>query len=202
MPPIFVSSHSRYTNVAIILHWMIAALIIGQVAGGFLMVNLGETQSALKFELFQWHKSFGIMILVLTLIRIVWRLTHRPPALPDSLKSYERALARLTHVGFYVLLVAAPLAGWALVSASPFASSVQTYLFGVIHLPHLPFFEDVENRREVAGQIAEAHELLAFGIITLFLLHVGAALKHHFVDRDGVLQRMAPFLAHRKSIQS
>ncbi len=198
----FASAQSRYTSVAIILHWVIAALIIGQIAGGLLMVNLGESQSALKFELFQWHKSFGITILVLTFIRIAWRLTHRPPALPQGLKSYERALARLTHVGFYVLLVSAPVAGWALVSASPFAASVQTYLFGFIHLPHLPFFEGLENRREVAGQIAEVHKLIAFVMIGLLVLHIGAALKHHFLDRDGVLLRMAPFLARRKSIQS
>lgn len=194
-----VSMKSRYTTVAIILHWMIAVLIIGQVAGGLFMVNLGEGQSALKFELFQWHKSFGITILMLTVFRIVWRLTHRPPALPAGLKSYERALARLTHVGFYILLLAAPLAGWALVSASPFAESVQTYLFGVVHWPHLPFFSGLENRREVAGQIAEVHEFLAFGIIGLFALHVAAALKHQFIDRDDTLSRMAPFLARKKT---
>ncbi|MEL7489427.1 MAG: cytochrome b [Pseudomonadota bacterium] len=189
----------RYTGVAIILHWMIAILIIGQIAGGLFMVKALEDGSSLKFELYQWHKSFGITILVLSLLRLGWRLTHRPPALPEGMSGLERAGARFSHLAFYGLMIGVPLGGWALVSASPFASSVPTYLFGVIPWPHLPFFEGVEDRRALAEQISGLHEFFALATAALLAVHVGAALKHHFVNRDGVLARMAPIFKPRSS---
>ena len=189
----------RYTVIAVLLHWIIAILILGQIAGGALMVNLGDNALSLKFQIYQWHKSFGITILVLSLIRLMWRLTHRPPALPDGMSSVERIGARFSHIGFYVLMVTIPLIGWATVSASPYAASVPTYLFGVIPWPHLPFFEGVVDREFVAGRIAEIHKILAFLTLGLFILHVGAALKHHFVNKDGVLARMLPFIDRGRS---
>ncbi|MCB2114389.1 MAG: cytochrome b [Parvularculaceae bacterium] len=188
------ASTERYTPVAIALHWLIAILLVGQLAGGFYMHGLPKEQAELKFELYQLHKSFGVTILFLTLIRLGWRLTHRAPALPDAMAAWEKAAARGAHAGFYVLLVALPLAGWLVVSASPLADSVPTYLFGVIPWPHLPFFEGVEDRRALSHEIAEIHEYLAFAMIALIVLHLGAALKHQFINRDGVLGRMLPFL--------
>lgn len=187
-------SKDRYTNVAIALHWLIALMVIGQLAGGFFMQNLPREQADLKFQIYQLHKSFGISVLLLTLVRVGWRLTHKPPALPDKMAGWERFLARGAHFGFYVLLIAMPLVGWAIVSSSPFAGSVQTYLFGVIHWPHLPFFEGVENRKELSHEIAEIHEYLAFAMIGLIGLHVAAALKHQIIDRDEVAGHMIPFL--------
>lgn len=192
------SSH-RYTTVAIVLHWTIALLIIGQMVGGKLMVDFLADGSSLKFEIYQWHKTFGISILLLSLLRLVWRLLHRPPPLPDGMKGWERAGAQFSHIGFYVLMIGVPLVGWALVSASPFASSVQTYLFGVIPWPHLPFFEGFEDREAVTAFLAEIHEYMAFGIAILLVLHIGAALKHHIVNRDDVLTRMIPWLNKRSS---
>ena len=192
------TTSERYTTVAIVLHWAIALLIIGQLIGGKIMVDFLADGSSLKFELYQWHKSFGVTILLLSLARAVWRLTHRPPALPAHMKSWERIGARISHVGFYLLIIGAPLAGWALVSASPFAASVPTYLFGFIPWPHLPFFEGVEDRKAVAELIAEIHEYMGFAIVLLLVVHIGAALKHHFVDRDGVFTRMAPWIVNRK----
>jgi len=191
------SPAGRYTGVAIALHWLIALLVIGQIAGGFYMHNLPDEQSALKFELYQLHKSFGVTILLLTLLRIGWRLTHKAPPLPAAMPGWEKAAARLVHAGFYVLLLALPLVGWAVVSSSPFADSVQTYLFGVVHWPHLPFFEGVENRKEFSHGVAEVHEMLAFAMIALFALHVAAALKHHFLNRDDVVSRMLPIVKPR-----
>lgn len=188
------TSAERYTGVAVALHWLIAALVIGQLVGGFYMHDLPKERAELKFELYQWHKSFGVTILFLTLVRIAWRLTHRPPDLPAGMSAFEKIAARGVHAGFYLLLIAAPLVGWAVVSSSPFADSVQTYLFGVIHWPHLPFFENVADRKELSHDFAEIHEYLAFGMIGLLGLHVAAALKHHFVNKDGVLGRMLPFL--------
>jgi len=187
----------RYTNVAIGLHWLMAALILGQIAGGFYMHNLPDSAGNLKFSLYQWHKSFGVTILFLALLRLGWRLTHKTPSLPAAMPEWQRMLARVNHIGFYVLMIGAPLGGWAIVSASPFADSVPTYLFGVIPWPHLPFFSGVEDREALADQIAEMHELAAFAILGLFALHVGAALKHHFADKDDILWRMAPIFRPR-----
>lgn len=192
------AAKDRYTKVAIGLHWLIALMVIGQLAGGFIMHDLPKEQADLKFQLYQLHKSFGISVLLLTLVRLGWRLTHKPPALPEKMAGWERFLARGAHLGFYVLLIALPLVGWAVVSSSPFADSVQTYLFGVVHWPHLPFFEGVENRREFSHEIAEIHEYLAFAMIALIGLHVAAALKHQLIDRDAVLGHMLPML--RKKI--
>lgn len=192
------AAQDRYTSVAIALHWLIAFMVVGQIAGGLFMHNLDDDQAKLKFELYQWHKSFGVSVLLLTLVRLGWRLTHKAPALPAAMPAWERLAARGALVGFYVLLVAIPLAGWALVSSSPYADSVQTYLFGVIHWPHLPFFTGVEDREAVSDGFAEIHEYLAFAMIGLIGLHVAAALKHHFINKDSVLAHMLP-IARRKA---
>lgn len=196
-----MKSLDRYSAVAILLHWAIALLLIGQLAAGFYMHRLMHAEpnpdQQLTFQLLQWHKSFGVTIFFLTLIRLGWRLTHRPPPLPAEMPGWEKFAARSVHAGFYVLLLAMPLVGWAIVSSSPFAESVQTYLFGVVHWPHLPFFEGIENRKEVSHQFAELHEALAFIMIGLIVLHVAAALKHQFINRDGVLGHMLPFARKR-----
>jgi len=190
-------SHDRYTTVAIALHWLIALMVIGQLAGGFYMHKLPDSEAALKFELYQLHKSFGITVLLLTLVRLAWRLTHKAPPLPADMAGWEKLAARGAHIGFYILLVGMPLVGWAIVSSSPLADSVQTYLFGVIHWPHLPFFEGVADRKALSHDIAEIHEMLGFVIIGLITLHVGAAIKHQFVNRDAVLAHMLPFARRR-----
>lgn len=184
----------RYTSVAIALHWVIALLVIGQIIGGLYTHKLPDSQLELKFELLQWHKSFGITVLLLTIARLGWRLGHPAPALPAGMKPFEKLIARGVHAGFYVLLFAIPLAGWAVVSASPLATSVKTYLFGVVPWPHLPFFDGVADRKELSHEIAEVHEYLAFAMAGLIGLHVAAALKHQFVDRDETLSQMLPFV--------
>ncbi len=189
----------RYTFVAITLHWVIALLIIGQLAGGLFMVNLSDEQASLKFELFQWHKSFGITILLLSFVRLLWRLGHRPPALPSAMATWERIAARGAHFLFYVLMIAMPLGGWAVVSSSPYAGSVPTFLFGVVHWPHLPFFDAVADKAALSEQLAGYHELGAYAMIGLLVLHIGAALQHHFLKKDGVLSSMAPFVRRRPS---
>lgn len=191
-------AHARYTAVAIALHWTIALLAIGQIAGGLYIEDLPESADAARFELLQLHKSFGITILLLTLARLGWRLTHKPPPLPAAMPAWQKTLARGVHVGFYALLIGVPLGGWAIVSASPLAETVQTYLFGVVHWPHLPFFDGIEDRKGLAHDIHELHELGAKAMLALLALHVGAAMKHWLMDRDGVLQSMLPSMARRK----
>lgn len=178
-----------YTKGAIILHWLIAVLLIGQIAGGLYAADLPEEQLALKAQLFQLHKSFGITILLLTVLRIGWRLAHKAPPLPAAMAGWEKLATRLVHIGFYVLLIAIPLLGWAHVSTT--TRVVPTVLFGVIPWPDFPFLQRGE---EVTEFFEEAHEISAKLMILLILVHVGAALKHHFVNRDEVLARMLPFL--------
>lgn len=180
-----LTASDRYTNVAITLHWVIAALILGQIAGGFYMHNLPATN--LKFELYQWHKSFGMLILALSLFRLGWRLSHPAPALPAHMPGWEKLVARITHIAFYGLMIGTPLIGWLLVSTS----KPDLVLFKIIPWPHIP---GVPNDRPLHEAFEEIHEFLAFSILGLLALHVAAALKHHFLDRDAVLTHMIPAL--------
>ncbi len=180
---------ARYSPVAAILHWAIAALIIGQIIGGKYMHGLANS-SPVKFDLYQLHKSFGLTILLLSLLRLGWRFTHRAPALPAAMPDWQKFAARGTHWMFYALMILTPLAGWAIVSVSP--TDIPTKWFGIIPVPHLPFFGGVTDREAVEHIMEERHELLAYAIFALLTLHVGAALKHAFIDKDGVFGSMIP----------
>lgn len=186
------SARTRYSTIAIVLHWTIAVLLVGQVAGGLFMANLPDSEANLKFQVFQLHKSFGITILFLTVLRLLWRLINPAPPLPDSMAGWEKFLARASHWTFYFMLFALPLVGWAVVSASPL--NLPTVLFGVIPWPHLPFFDGVTDRKALEETLAGVHEFLAFTTVGLLVLHVSAALKHHLFDRDDVLSRMLPLV--------
>lgn len=185
-------SADRYSRGAIVLHWLIALLIVGQIAGGFYMEALPDSDAAAKFRFFQLHKSFGLTILALSLVRLGWRLTHRPPALPAGMAGWERIAARATHAGFYALMIGAPLIGWAYVSVAPF--NVPTVVFGVLPWPHLPLGG---TNAALAETLSGLHGAAAWGFIGLLALHVGAALKHHFINRDDVLARMLPIVRRR-----
>lgn len=180
---------TRYSAVAIALHWLIALAIVGLVVIGIVMTGLPDTELARKFALYQLHKSLGITVLALSLLRLAWRLTHRPPPLPDTLKPWERRAARATHIGFYGLIIVIPLLGWAMVSASPY--NIPTVLWGVIPWPHLPV------PKPAFEAFRAGHVLLAFGAVALLVLHVAAALKHHYILRDDVLARMLPFMRRK-----
>lgn len=168
----------RYSLVAIILHWAIAALLAFQISVGWALEDLG----ARGFALYQWHKSVGITILLLTLLRIVVRYWKPRPAKLEG--GWQGALASGVHVGLYAFMLGAPLTGWALVSTAKV--KVPTLLFGVLPLPHLPLPAS-------AHELAEGgHGLIAWLGIALFLLHVAGALRHHFLMRDGLIWRMIP----------
>ncbi|MFM9863743.1 MAG: cytochrome b [Micropepsaceae bacterium] len=177
---------TRYGTVAMTLHWLIAFAIMMLLAVGKVMHELPDNDPN-KFFIYQMHKSFGITVLVLTVVRIVWRLTHAVPGLPAGMPAWQRWGAHLSHFGLYALMLAIPLSGWAMASSSPYG--IPTLLFGVVELPHLP----VGNAEETNEFFKEAHELLGNLMILLLILHVVAALKHHFVDRDTVFRRMLPF---------
>lgn len=183
------SSLARYDDVAIGFHWLIAILVLGLLAIGKFMTGL-EHDDSMRFVLTQWHKTFGITVLLLSVLRLLWRLTNRPPPDPDSLPRWQKLAAHSAHIALYILLFAIPLTGWILVSASPL--DVQTLLFNVIPWPHLPPFPDLPDREAIAESFKGYHELAGNLLIVVLLAHIGAALKHHFVDRDEILVRMLP----------
>ncbi len=169
----------RYTAPAVVLHWLIAALIFVAFPLGVYMSDL--PLSPTRLQLYSYHKWIGISVLLLVGLRIVWRLTHRPPALPDDLPRWQRAASHAVHGLLYLLILAVPMTGWLMSSAKGF----QTVWFGVLPLPDL-----VEKNRELGQALGSAHEFLNYLLLALVILHVVAALKHHFHERRPFLQRM------------
>lgn len=184
------AARTRYSTVAIVLHWMIAAAIVAQLAGGLWMVGAirSTDAQALAFYAYQWHKSLGLAILVLTALRLGWRLANPPPALPVAMTRIERIASRVTHGSFYVLTLGMPLVGWAMVSASPLG--LPTMVFGLIELPHIGWLSGLGG--DVEAAFKSAHRAMGHALIGLLALHIAAALKHHLIDRDDVLARMLP----------
>ncbi len=171
---------TRYTLPAIALHWLLALALIVSFCVGVYMSSLPISPQRLK--LYNWHKWAGICILALSALRLLWRATHRPPE-DVPMPAWQRRAAHATHVLLYVLFFAVPLAGWAYSSAAGFP----VVLFGVLPLPDF-----VSPDKELAEAIKPLHGILAFTMAALVLAHVGAAIKHHFIDRDGLLNRMRP----------
>ena len=186
------NSTYRYGAVAMTLHWLLAAMILFMLGLGPFMTSLDEADPR-TFPLFQLHKSIGLTILMLSLARLGWRLTNPVPALPSGMSVPERFAARAVHVLFYVLMIAIPLIGWATVSSA--ALAVPTMWFGLFEWPHIPFLADLPraDKRVIEGPLAVTHAVLAFSMLALVVLHVAAALKHQFRDRDDVLKRMLPW---------
>lgn len=171
---------TRYSGVAIALHWLLALAIVGSFCVGVYMSDLPFSPSRLK--LYNWHKWAGISILALSALRLLWRLTHRPPAdLP--MPRWQQLAAHATHHLLYLLFFAVPLVGWAYSSAAGFPVVV----FGLIPLPDF-----VPVSKPLAETLKEAHELLAWAMAVLVGLHVAGAVKHQLIDRDGLLARMLP----------
>lgn len=175
----------RYSAVAIVLHWLLALVILLMFALGLYMANLPI--SPLRLKLINYHKWAGICFLALTAFRIVWRLTHRPPALPAAIElampNWQSKAYHATHFALYALFLGVPLLGWAYSSAAGFPVVV----FGVIPLPDLLAVD-----KEFAKQIRQLHGISAYALVGLAGLHITAAVKHHFYDRDGLINRMLP----------
>ncbi len=175
----------RYNGFAIALHWLLALALVGIFSVGLYMADLPFSPQRLK--LYNWHKWAGITILTLSTIRLLWRLSHKPPALPQSvifgMPSWQMQAYHATHWLMYALFFIVPVVGWAYSSAAGFP----IVLFGVLPLPDF-----VSASKPLAELIKPWHEYSAFALAGLVLLHVAAALKHHFIDKDGLLQRMLP----------
>lgn len=175
----------RYDNGAILIHWLTVLLVLAQLYIGFTFSDMPRGPA--RGELFTWHKTVGATILVLSLVRLGWRLAHKPPPFPEELPRWERVVAVWNHRAFYALLILLPLTGLATVSAG---RSGTTDLLGGIPLPLIPGLPDATG-----DAFGGAHEVLVFVTLALVVLHVGAALKHQFVDRARVAGRMPPFRA-------
>ena len=177
-------SHSdNYTRTAIVLHWLIAIAIIATFGVGYYMHDL--QLSPFKLKIYSWHKWAGVTIFLLVLFRLVWRFTHRPPGPPTGMTAWQHVAAEFAHRLIYVLMIAIPLSGWLMSSAKGF----QTVYFGVLPLPDL-----LAKDKELGNLLAVVHTVLNFTLIGLVIGHAGAAIKHHFIDRDDVLVRMLPFI--------
>ncbi|MCK6374409.1 MAG: cytochrome b [Zoogloea sp.] len=175
------TASQRYSGPAIAAHWIIALLILAAWPLGAYMHEL--PLSPTKLKLYSYHKWIGITVLLLFVPRILWRITHRPPAaLP--MPAWQHKIAEGVHHLLYLLMVLVPLSGWLMSSAKGF----QVVYFGVLPLPDL-----VAKSEELGDLLKEVHEVLNFGLLALVGLHVAGALKHHIIDRDATLRRMLPF---------
>lgn len=165
---------ARYNNVAIALHWLLAALLVAQIYVGWTFGDMPRGPE--RGEWFAWHKTLGVTILLLSLVRLGWRIANPPPPLPADMPSWEKAASRAVHVLFYVILIGLPLTGWAAISAGRDGGT--TELLGGAPWPFLPGVP--EDARDALGG---AHGVLVKTTYALILLHVGAALKHQFIDK-------------------
>lgn len=172
----------RYPSTAIALHWLSALLILAAFPLGVYVHELAF--SPLKLKLISYHKWLGMTIFLLTVMRLAWRVTHTPPPLPDTIPRWQQRAAHGLHHSLYLLLLTIPLTGWLMSSAKGFPV---VYL-GVVQLPDL-----IGKDAGLAERLHDVHAALNFALAALVGLHVAAALKHHFIDRDATLRRMLPF---------
>jgi cytochrome b561 len=173
---------ARYTPTAITLHWLIALIIFCSFPLGLYMVELPLSPARLR--LYSWHKWAGVTVFALAVLRIAWRATHpAPPPLP--MPRWQLMASSATHHMLYVLIVVVPLSGWLYSSAAGF----QTVYFGVLPIPDL-----IGKDKALADQLKLVHLVLNYALAALIAAHLAASLKHHLVDRDGLLGRMIPFL--------
>ncbi len=173
----------RYGTVAQGFHWIVAVLVIGLLGLGLYMETLDPLPST--FKIYALHKSLGIVVLTLAVLRLVWKIANpHPHALPTH-KEWERFLAKLVHLFLYFAIIAMPLSGWIMSSAKGFPVN----LFGIegLTLPNL-----VSTNKDVAEAAEEFHEIIAYSLIVVIGLHFAGALKHHVIDKDGTLRRMIP----------
>lgn len=175
------NTRATWGGVHKFLHWTIALAVVGLATAGLLMDEMPSSPD--KIRVYALHKSTGLTVFALVVLRFAWRMSQPRPELPPTMRTWERRLAGAVHFGLYAVLVAMPLSGWLYNSASGFPLK----WFGVFRVPAL-----VERNRDLAFLAQDAHLLFAWTLAVLFMLHVAGALKHHFLDRDDVLVRMLP----------
>ncbi len=186
----FQTTSARYTRAAVGLHWILAVLLLAQLFVGWAFNEW--LQGDARTLAFEWHKSLGVAILLLSLARLAWRLLHRPPPYASSMPAWERAAAWLNHWLLYGVMVGLPLTGYAAFSTGRRALEAGSVsIIGGLQLPLLPLPRDLHHWLE------EAHEFLVWSLVVLISLHLGAVLKHLLVDRDDIPGRMIGILRDR-----
>ena len=173
------NSSDTWGGVARGFHWLIAALILAQFVIGSVAEEMKLTPA--KLDLFVWHKSIGVTIFLLAVLRLLWRLGNPPPAMPAGTSRWEQRLAALGHWALYVLMFAVPISGW-LVSD---ASRVPFKAFFLLPMPDM-----IETSRSLQEAAEEVHEVLTMTLLVIAIVHIAAALRHHFLLQDDVLRRM------------
>jgi cytochrome b561 len=172
----------RYDRVAAVLHWVIGAALLGQIAFGFLLDEIAPRGTPSRSAVINLHKSIGIVLALAILLRLAWRLAHRPPAWPAGMPAWQQRAATWAHRALYACMVLMPLSGYV---ASNFSKHGVKF-FGVLWKPWGP------DLPPVYGFFNGVHVVTAFVFATLIVLHVAASLKHAWVDRDGVFARIWP----------
>ncbi|MDE1180211.1 cytochrome b [Paraburkholderia sp.] len=182
---------SRYTRTAVSLHWLIAVLMIANVVLGLSADSLPDDWVR---PVIDTHKSIGITVLGLALMRILWRVSHRPPALPAVFPKWERAAAHLAHLLLYALMIGLPLSGWLHDSAWKDAATHPMRLFDLFQWPRIGFVMHLDPalKERLHDRFGALHTWLGYGLYALLALHIGGALKHQWIDRHSVLKRMMP----------
>jgi cytochrome b561 len=172
----------RYTTTAIVLHWLIAVLIVGAFTLGLVMTDIPGI-SPTKLRYYSWHKWAGVTVLLLAALRLLWRLKNRPPEFPAAMPPWQRSAAHALHHLLYVFIFAVPLSGY----FYTLAAGYPVVWFGLVQLPVL-----IARNKALADTLAPVHYWLNMAMAALVVLHVLAALKHQFIDRDDTLRRMLP----------
>ena len=182
---------ARYTRTAMALHWIVAALLVVNVTLGLIVDLIPESSVRTSIDL---HKSIGITVLGLVLLRILWRLAHRPPAMPATYAPWERLSAHAAHIGLYLLILAIPVSGWMHDSAFKDAPQHPLRLFWLVPFPRISWIEHTEpvEKEQLHSLFYSFHAYAAYALYALVALHVVGALKHQFWDRESELQRMMP----------
>jgi cytochrome b561 len=193
---VLIEDRLRYTHIAMLLHWVIALLIVANIALGLSAALLPSSilsDSGVRMVI-DTHKSIGITVLGLAILRVLWRLTHRPPPLPSVFAGWEKATAHAAHIALYVLIFALPLSGWMHDSAWSAAASHPMTLFGVVPWPRIGFLMHFEPgfQEQVHTQLGTLHTLCGYALYAVLALHILGALKHQWIDRHPVLGRMLP----------
>ncbi len=178
------NSEVRWGAVSQTFHWLSLLLVLGLLVVGFVAHDVESIST--RFTLMQWHKSFGVLLLTLTVLRLLWLHMGPRPPLPDALKPWERAAVHISHIGLYVLLLVMPIIGWLSVSTS--TKGIPTEIFSLFTLPHL--MQPDDGLHELFEEI---HEILAFVLMGFIAVHAAAAIKHHVILKNDVLRRMLPW---------
>lgn len=180
--------NQKYNIVSIILHWLIAALLVWNIAIGWGLEDLSKEE---VIKAIQMHKSLGFTILFLVFLRLAWRHIAKPPALPDAMSARDVKIAKLTHLALYAIMLGVPLLGWVMISSSSY--KFPTMFWGAFQIPLMPL--SGLSFSKPLHEISEfAHSKLVWVGILLVVLHIAAAIKHQIVDKDGLLGRMIPFI--------